>query len=81
MEVATTSSQLTGSDEREKKEKKDLQQQAQIGGVCTADEGLLALTVCMETKVKHGKQLFPHCCIVPPLATTWPLLMQTTDSV
>src|SRR6266702_4752028 len=58
--------QLTGSDEREKKEKKDLQQRAWIG-VCTADKGLLALTICTKTKVERGKQLFPHRCIVPPL--------------
>src|SRR6266702_7755817 len=49
-----------------KKGKKDLQQRARIGGVCTADEGLLALTVCTETKVERGKQLFPRRRIVPP---------------
>ncbi len=43
-----------------------MQQRARIGGVCTADEGLLALTVC-KTKVARGKQLFPRHCIVPPL--------------
>src|SRR6266702_3294545 len=52
-----------------KKGKKDLQQQARIGGGCTADEGLLALTVCTKTKVERGKQLFPRRRIVPPLAT------------
>src|SRR6266702_3391949 len=46
---------------RKEKGKKDLQQQARIGG-CTADEE----GFCMKTKVKHGKQLFPHHRIVPP---------------
>src|SRR6266702_4217077 len=56
-----------------KKGKKDLQQQAQIGGGCTADEGLLALTVCTKTKVERGKKLFPCLRIVPPLWLRGPL--------
>src|SRR6266702_2380451 len=74
-------SQLTGSDEGEKRKKKkkkkrkDLRQRARIGG-CTANEE--GLQYCLhETKVERGKQLFPRRRIVPPLATCpspiWPV--------
>ncbi len=58
-------SQLTGLDEREKKEKKDLQQQAQIEGVCIVDEGLLALLSAWKLKSNMGSN-FSHTVVLSP---------------
>ncbi len=60
MEAATTTtSQLTGSDEREKRKKKE---RARIGGDCTADEGLLS---ARKLKSNVGSN-FSHAVVLSP---------------
>ncbi len=66
MEAATTTmtSQLTGSDEREKRKK----ERARIEGDCTADEGLLS---AQKVKLNVGSN-FSHAVILSPPLATWP---------
>ncbi len=54
--------QLTGSDEREKRKKKE---QAQIGGDCMADEGLLSALSARKLKLNVGSN-FSHTVILSP---------------
>src|SRR6266702_5845888 len=61
--------QLTGLDEREKRKKRASTDRRGLHS--RQGQWLTVCTVCKKTKVEHGKQLFPHCCIVPPLAM-WP---------
>src|SRR6266702_8218455 len=51
-----------------KKGKKDLQQQAWIGGGCTVDEGLLS---ARKLKSNVGSN-FSHAVVLSPPLATWP---------
>ncbi len=60
----TMTSQLTGSDEREKRKKRaSMDRRGLHGG---RGRRLTVCTVCVKTKVERGKQLFPRRRIVPP---------------
>ena len=67
----TTTSQLTGSDEREKRKKRASMDRRGLHG----GRGLTVCTVCTKTKVKCGKWVttFPMLLYCPPLWLRGPL--------